>query len=184
MTTIKSTLRGSRAQLVINESDPADKLAVGETSLMVITGTGAGNLVHVPTADLAAALGLHTQEAWDRAHQAAKAERDALRTELDELNTNPWKARYQKARNELDEAEATIARVRHLRDVSGDTVGVEELDAALDPKPASKQVILTADMAGVKVNGYDFTKGVLVTLPAEDADRLISAGLAKETTDD
>ncbi|BCT75562.1 hypothetical protein SCMU_14040 [Sinomonas cyclohexanicum] len=158
MTTIKSTLRGSRAQLVINESDPADKLAVGETSLMVITGTGAGHLVHVPTADLAAALGLVTREAHREQVAAVQKERDE------------WKGR-------AEEAEATIARIKARVDASPSQWIKHELQACLDNR---KSVILTATIEGLRVGNASFIKGTLASIQTADADRLISAGLAKE----
>lgn len=67
-----------------------------------------------------------------------------------------------------EKAEALVARVQRLRDVSGDTVGVEELDAILDPKPAF--TLPTEAGAGITAHASDWT-----TTPIEL--RLFSDGL-------
>ena len=145
----------------------------------------------VSTADMAREIG---EEVARR--KAAEAERDEYRmaAEAEAEGLNEWQARAKKA-------EATIARVRELAekwrykgefgwgpwqegegpDPEGHILDCASSDLrdALDPKPAVKQIILTADMPGIQINGYDFIEGVLTKLPAADADRLISAGLAK-----
>ena len=168
MTTIKSTHYDNHF-LDLPDTD------AGETWLVVrqVDATGQSDArmlgVTVKTADLLAAL-----DAVPKDDELVGAKtRAALRAERD-----TWKARAEKA-------EAAITRMREWRDFHGSGMTAaarEDFDATLDPKPAVKQIILTADMPGVQINGYDFIEGVLTKLPAADADRLISAGLAKDAS--